>query len=827
VGKSLLRRITETGVKENDGYLVRRPIILSNCIALILVCIDVSFLLIIPGNRHLAGLSAILTEILILLTPLMLNRFRLNTLAILFLCAAPTVLLTWSYISGMHEAPVVSAATYHGLKYYLLAFTCIPYLLLDRRNIFVFILGILPGFVCVVFYNEILNLAGLTPKLEGIIETGLSLTAIRTFISYLIISATCFSLRSIIDTSDARNEALINELATKNKLTQEQASDEVNQLNAQLKLNLQQLSEREFILNQSQRVAKVGSWEYRTENRFVFCSDEIYSIFGLDKNFQLQLSNLSEILSADQTDVWNAANEKLLKTGKSYDLTLRIRTPLGHNKWVRVYAFPLEEKQQIAGIRGVCHDITYYKEAEELMRANEMKYRSLFEQASDAIMITDFEGNFIEVNASLCNMFGYSKEELLGRNVSELVDPDDLKDAPLEFQKLRGGEHVFNERKMRHKNGHIIEVEANVKMFSPNRVMAISRDITERKRDQEKLILSQANLNATINNTEILIWSVDRDYRLLTFNKPFANYIRQYYGVEIQLGERILTSVIPTPQLESLAKDWKDHYLRALAGQIVTIEQTHLGIDLHYSLSPIIEGNQIIGVSVFAENVTDIKKHDRELAEANKMIGEMKLLALRSVMSPHFIFNVLNSIQFFIAKNDRLNAINYLSTFSKLIRNVLTHSLHNKVKLSDEIETLKNYIQLELMRFENKFEFIIDIDPDLDLDSVEIPSLLIQPYVENAILHGLYNKKGKGTLKISLQEKNETLLIEIEDNGIGREEAMKLKDRFVPSHKSMGIKLTEERLKLINQNHQTAFEIIDLKDENGPAGTRVKITINL
>jgi LytS/YehU family sensor histidine kinase len=194
-------------------------------------------------------------------------------------------------------------------------------------------------------------------------------------------------------------------------------------------------------------------------------------------------------------------------------------------------------------------------------------------------------------------------------------------------------------------------------------------------------------------------------------------------------------------------------------------------------------------------------------------------------MSPHFIFNVLNSIQFFIAKNDRLNAINYLSTFSKLMRSVLTHSVSNKIKLADEIELLKNYVQLEMTRFESKFDLVLKVSDELDLETIELPSLLIQPYVENAILHGLYNKPEKGTLQISITEENDHLIFEIEDNGIGRAEAMRLRQKNFPTHQSMGIKVTEERLKLINHHDIAGFEIEDLITEGEPGGTRVKIKI--
>src|SRR5205814_9880647 len=122
----------------------------------------------------------------------------------------------------------------------------------------------------------------------------------------------------------------------------------------------------------------------------------------------------------------------------------------------------------------------------------------------------------------------------------------------------------------------------------------------------------------------------------------------------------------------------------------------------------------------------------------------------------------------------------------------------------DAIELMKNYVQLEMVSFGNKFTFNMDIDPNLEIDTIEIPSLLVQPFVENAILHGLYNKQGTGVLTIRIKENDDAIVFEIEDDGIGRAAALKLKLNNPSSHKSMGVKLTEERLKLINENHNVS-----------------------
>ena len=341
----------------------------------------------------------------------------------------------------------------------------------------------------------------------------------------------------------------------------------------------------------------------------------------------------------------------------------------------------------------------------------------------------------------------------------------------------------------------------------------------------EQLMLSEANLNATINNTTLLVWSINRDYTLIAFNEPVKSYFKSVYDIELKQGERILKDDESNPEILRLQKKWIKRYERALNGEIFKESQQIGERYMDYSLSPIVGRNGITGVSIFAEDVTERIQKERELASANKTIGELKLMALRSVMNPHFIFNALNSIQFFIAKNDRLNAINYLSTFSKLIRGILTNSVNNKVKLAEEIELLKHYVNLELLRFENKFEFIFSVSPTLEIDNIEVPSLLIQPYVENAILHGLYNNPSKGILKIQVREHEDCVLFEIEDNGIGREAARKLRQQNFPQHKSMGTILTEERFKLINMEEKAAFEIVDLFEGEKSAGTLVKIWV--
>jgi len=212
-------------------------------------------------------------------------------------------------------------------------------------------------------------------------------------------------------------------------------------------------------------------------------------------------------------------------------------------------------------------------------------------------------------------------------------------------------------------------------------------------------------------------------------------------------------------------------------------------------------------------------------------IAETEMIALRAQMNPHFIFNCLNSIKLYTLENDSQTASEYLTKFSQLIRLVLENSRSEKVTLQKELETLKLYIELEAMRFKDKVQYKINVVPHIDQQYIEIPPLLLQPYVENAIWHGLMHKPEGGNITIDIAQPTEYLLhIEITDDGIGREMAGQHKSKSATRQKSFGLKMTSERLDAINHIYKTKTEvkIVDLVDTEGDAaGTKVIIEIPL
>ncbi len=241
----------------------------------------------------------------------------------------------------------------------------------------------------------------------------------------------------------------------------------------------------------------------------------------------------------------------------------------------------------------------------------------------------------------------------------------------------------------------------------------------------------------------------------------------------------------------------------------------------------------ILHLRINAERAKGIaKKQEAELkqvkAEFARQIAESEMSALRAQMNPHFIFNVLNSINRYIMLNDSEVASRYLTQFARLIRLVLENSKTAKVSLEADMEALRLYINMEKLRFLDKFDYSIEVDDDIDQQFTQIPPLLIQPYVENAIWHGLMQKENGGLLTIHLKAQNEhLLLVTIEDNGIGREQSALLKSKTAVSHKSHGLQMTKDRIAIVNRLYgiQTEVAIEDMMHDAKPLGTRVTLTI--
>lgn len=230
------------------------------------------------------------------------------------------------------------------------------------------------------------------------------------------------------------------------------------------------------------------------------------------------------------------------------------------------------------------------------------------------------------------------------------------------------------------------------------------------------------------------------------------------------------------------------------------------------------------GLLILASLIYGLWWNIRQKQKANLLI---RLQGLRTQMNPHFIFNSLNSVNNFIARNDEKSANKYLSEFSKLMRAVLKNSDMNFISLTTELQTLELYLSLEHFRFGDKFDFTLHVDDDLDTEKVMVPPMLVQPYIENAIWHGLRYKEEKGMLNVRFFKENGQLICTVHDNGIGRKKSAALKTEHQKGYQSTGIKNTRERIEILNRLHKTALDIriTDLELNGEAAGTLVRISL--
>jgi tetratricopeptide (TPR) repeat protein len=296
--------------------------------------------------------------------------------------------------------------------------------------------------------------------------------------------------------------------------------------------------------------------------------------------------------------------------------------------------------------------------------------------------------------------------------------------------------------------------------------------------------------------------------------------VRQFKAQQVQFEvmekDNALASQRTALALLTRDVEWKQRWLMLLIGFLVM---------------------SVVALVLVIIQVRHRKRSNELLTRKNQLILEQKReietlntdlekRMLRAQMNPHFIFNALSSIQHFITLNDKSSALRYLSRFSHLLRQVLETSIDGTVILAEEIELLRIYLELESLRFDGSFSFELGVDPSLDPSAIEVPVLLYQPFIENAVLHGLVAKEGEKKLSVRFGDDGEQVTCTIIDNGIGREAAAQRRGhREQPSR---GLSVTAKRLALLEKNRNVKTDIIinDLVDPEGnPAGTQVDIKL--
>lgn len=241
-------------------------------------------------------------------------------------------------------------------------------------------------------------------------------------------------------------------------------------------------------------------------------------------------------------------------------------------------------------------------------------------------------------------------------------------------------------------------------------------------------------------------------------------------------------------------------------------------------LGAIIETTMFAVIIGYVSKVSMRKNKEAEalLAIKTKEMSDLKMTALQSQMDPHFLYNSLNSINNFVLQNDIEKASDYITKFSRLIREILTNSSNLTIPLRKELGVLGLYVKLEQMRMVGGFDYVVSVDDVIDLEAIHVPPLFIQPFIENAIWHGFANKKDYKRITVNIFDEDDKIRCEILDNGIGIKKSKKEKGTYKRTRKSFGLKASENRIKLLHENARVYVIIEDISDEFS-TGTKVTL----
>lgn len=461
----------------------------------------------------------------------------------------------------------------------------------------------------------------------------------------------------------------------------------------------------------------------------------------------------------------------------------------------------------------------------EHLRGQDDNYHFIFEQATDAIMVTDFRGNFKNVNSTFCSLFGYSKEELLHMNIRQLLDAEHLLQNPMRFDLLEKGVNVFNERKMVDRNGSIVYVEANVKKFTDSLVLCIARNISERKRVEQTLQKSEANLHTIFDNTDTIYFLMDNDLRIISWNHRAEHFAKMQLGRAVRTGEYIA----------DYFGDEKRHLLSsnmaaALNGQTVGYEINYQQKDgwrnwYQVRMFPISRGDQhTYGLITAISNITETKLLERRLLD--QKIQEQKKI-IRAVLNAQEvernklgqelhdnISQILASVKICIDAmiNDESmrpelleRTKEFVDTAIKEIRLLSKEQVtpRRKFDLKEAIEELIDSLN-EHANTDTKFQFNVDsalqMEEDLKLNIYRI----VQEQVNNILKYASAKEAS-----ISIHESAGDFVVMISDDGKG----------FDPKMKRRGIGISNMINRVESYNGQVKI------DSHPGEGSKIEIRI--
>ncbi len=542
-----------------------------------------------------------------------------------------------------------------------------------------------------------------------------------------------------------------------------------------------------------------------------------------------------------------------LRQGKSWTGEFIMQRKDGTTFPAQITNSPIYDKQRLIGIIGLSNDISERKRGEQALWESETRYRMLIERASDGIHTYDLQGNSIEINTRLCEMLGYTAEELLRLNVKDLVPPEDLVVNPIRFDELRAGKTVLNERRLRRKDGTLIQVEISGKMIQYGVLQAIVRDITERKRAEEELRRQRDFTSAITTNIGDGVYAIDLR-GLVTFMNPAAEKILGWNESEL-LGENMHETIHFQKADGTRVSEQDCPILKVLkSGKNVHIEddvfllRSGNIIPVAFTSSPIITNGHVTGAVVAFQNITERKRTEKVLQHAREEL-EFRVQERTKELKK--------------ANKERVEILQQLVTAQEDERKHITHELHDQLGQQMTVLRLKLDILKKMCANNEELGKQVDetqevarqLDSDIDfiawnmrptvLDDIGIVAALDQYILQwsahfnipiefdakrftktrlksevetnfyritQEALNNIYKHAQASKVNVSLEPRDDSVVLIIEDNGVGFEP-----DKQISFERGMGLVGMRERAALIRGK-------LEIESTKG-AGTTIYVSV--
>lgn len=620
-----------------------------------------------------------------------------------------------------------------------------------------------------------------------------------------------------------------------------------------------------------------------SNGKIIFANNRFLEIFGFNSE-EIQNLEIEHYVEVEYQKIlidWQEKIREGLSGAKSFEF--RGKRKDGKIIWLESRETAIQDEELIIGTQSIIIDITQRKEMEEKLFLN-YKFITNTEKINQAIINdTSLEEVGKILLASLEDLVGINYSMLFlvkGFNILKPISHNKngtievgLREEFMINEKLTQNETLYKvivkqeiewlteQNEFRGKNkfpfltSEIINDDTNVLAFCPvivkgetNGILVFSRftDLTAKERNliirfidhvaialdksvqKQNLLISEKRYRSLFEDNLAGVFRIQMNRVFVDCNQAFANII----GVKDkkQIIGKMMEELYTLKSHPDLIKHISNNGGK-ISNEEIVLQKKRNGDDTYILLSASIiynSKNRPVYVDGTAIDITRRKNFENQLKTERNQSLQYQSMLLSSQMNPHFIFNALNSVQYYILDQNIEPALNFISEFSKLIRKTLENSNFKLITISDEINYLKLYLDLERRRYNDKFEYTIKVNNKIDTQSYFIPPMILQPYVENTVIHGLGNRLDNGSLRITFSKLKDNMICEISDNGIGREKAKELRKlrKGGQDHKSMGMNIIQTRINLLREINQADFNVTvtDIKNKKGEAqGTKVKI----